>query len=80
VKSSSSTTACKNQWEKKVEYLKLRGKNYAAILIGLLNGFAISKIMGESSGISTTIIIIAIGLALGDLLVFTKWFRKKPQA
>ncbi|MBY0099681.1 hypothetical protein [Mesobacillus maritimus] len=62
-----------------MEYLKLRRKNYAAIIMGLLIGFTISKIMGETSGISTAIIVIAIGLAIGEIFVFSKWFRNKPQ-
>jgi len=64
---------------KKMQYLKLRVKNYVAIIIGLLIGFIISQVMGEDSGISTAIIVIGIGFVIGELFVFISWFRRKPQ-
>lgn len=59
-----------------MEYLKLRAKNYSAIIMGLLIGFSISQIMGGESGFSTAIIVIGIGLIMGETLVFARWFRR----
>lgn len=60
-----------------MQYLKLRAKHYVSVIIGLFIGFSISQIMTGESDFSNAIIIVGVGLVIGEFFVFVKWFRQK---
>lgn len=59
------------------EYFKGRVKSYIFLIIGLLIGFFIARITIETPDYKAGIIVVSIGLIIGELFIFITWVKNR---
>lgn len=61
------------------KYLKKRYKNYVSIALGLLIGFIGAAILFDKPDYKSGIFFILLGLIVGEIILFTKWFKEQKE-
>lgn len=62
-----------------MEYLKSRKNSYAVLLSGLLIGVVIAFLINDDPDLSTLAASGAIGVVIGEGLMFWQWNRQKKK-
>ncbi|MBT2582184.1 hypothetical protein [Planococcus sp. ISL-109] len=60
-----------------MNYLKSRENSYAALLSGLILGVVIAFLINDDPDTSTLIAAGAIGVVIGEAIMFWRWHRQK---
>jgi len=60
-----------------VDYLKSRKNSYGALLSGLILGVVIAFLINDNPDTSTLIAAGAIGVVMGEAVMFWRWYKQK---